>query len=55
MNWAFLRRITLTLELKVPYYSQQQQFAGLFRCGMKHIEWLLSNSPIKGYVNVQNS
>jgi hypothetical protein len=32
MSCAFLRRITLTLELKVPYSSQQQQFAGLFIC-----------------------
>jgi hypothetical protein len=31
MSWAFLRRITSTPELKVPY-SLQQQFAGLFAC-----------------------
>jgi hypothetical protein len=32
MSWAFLRRITSTLELKVPYSWKQQQFAGLFAC-----------------------
>jgi hypothetical protein len=32
MSWAFLRRIASTLELMVPYSSQQQQFAGLFTC-----------------------
>jgi hypothetical protein len=38
MSCAFLRKITLTLELKVPYSSQQQQFAGLFTCASVDVE-----------------